>query len=243
MKKKWLLLESNKKQMENLREFIETRIPQAELTCADNLKDAYTLIFEQTFDLLIVNPILDEKDSADIAGIYFVRNVRDIIRYIFTPVIYITPLTDHDFSVYKDPNCMGYFRLPYKDADLQQVFEDALEFTTPKKNREVLYVRGKERLYSILVEDILYVEYVDGVAEIHTVNRAVERVEGALCKQSVAEMESMNLIQCGKNLFVNSFFVNEIDKKRKVLIIRGDGLELPIGSSFMKDVSDYMKNR
>ena len=227
----------------NLKEFIDHHIPQADVTCVDNLKDAYTLIFEQTFDLLIVNPILNETDAADIAGICFVRNVRDIIRYIFTPVIYITQLTDHDFSVYKDPNCMGYFRIPYKEADLQQALTDALEFTTPKKNREVLYVRGKERLYSILVEDILYVEYVDGVAEIHTVNRAIERIEGALCKQSIAEMESMNLVQCGKNMFVNSFFVNEIDKKRKMLIIRGDGLELPIGTTYMKAVCEHMKNR
>lgn len=243
MKKKWLLLESNQEQMEKLKEYMNHYIPQADVTCVDNLKDAYTQIFEQTFDLLIVNPVLDEADPADIAGIYFVRNVRDIIRYIFTPVIYITAMTDHDFSVYKDPNCMGYFRIPYREADLQQVLEDALEFTTPKKNREVLYVRGKERLYSILVEDILYVEYVDGIAEIHTVNRAIERIEGALCKQSIEEMESMNLVQCGKNLFVNSFFVNEIDKKRKVLIIRGDGLELPIGSSYMNAVCEHLKNR
>lgn len=243
MKKKWLILESNEEQRNNLREFIEAHIPQAELTCVDNLKDAYTLIFEQTFDLLIVNPILDEADPSDIAGINFVRNVRDIIRYIFTPVIYITPLTDHDFSVYKDPNCMGYFRLPYKEANLQQTLEDALEFTTPKKNREVLYVRGKERLYSILVEDILYVEYVEGVAEIHTVNRAIERVEGELCKQSIEELDSMNLIQCDKNLFVNSFFVNEIDQERRVLIIRGDGLELPIGLPYMEAVSTHMENR
>ena len=77
--------------MEWLKSIVET-CAHVEILTADNAASAYKIALDLTIDLFLVDIVLEPDIMRDSSGLKFVADMRQISKYGFTPVIFITSL-------------------------------------------------------------------------------------------------------------------------------------------------------
>lgn len=89
-----LILEDNAREMERLVKIVREQGAQNEVICAVNLEQAYHMAMEKSIDLFLLDIILDPRTAGDASGMKFADHIREVERYHFTPIIFITGLED-----------------------------------------------------------------------------------------------------------------------------------------------------
>lgn len=108
-----LILEDNAREMERLVKIVREQGTQNEVICAVNLEQAYHMAMEKSIDLFLLDIILDPRTSGDASGMKFADHIREVERYHFTPIIFITGLEDPSLYAYSDVQCYSYIEKPY----------------------------------------------------------------------------------------------------------------------------------
>ena len=108
-----LILEDNAREMERLVKIVREQGTQNEVICAVNLEQAYHMAMEKSIDLFLLDIILDPRTSGDASGMKFADHIREVERYHFTPIIFITGLEDPSLYAYSDVQCYSYKGNPY----------------------------------------------------------------------------------------------------------------------------------
>ena len=108
-----LILEDNVREMERLVKIVREQGAQNEVICAVNLEQAYHMAMEKSIDLFLLDIILDPRTSGDASGMKFADHIREVERYHFTPIIFISGLEDPSLYAYSDVQCYSYIEKPY----------------------------------------------------------------------------------------------------------------------------------
>ena len=130
--KRVLIVEDNKKHMEALQTLLSD-IEDIQIIKAYNMTEACYMLSLYDFSLFIVDIVLDTEKANDVSGINLVKHIRDIERYEFTPVIFITSLEDPQLYTYRDLHCYQYIEKPFDKEKtqkiiLEKVFQQDQEF-------------------------------------------------------------------------------------------------------------------
>ena len=132
MKKTVLIIEDDIEQLEMLKQLVMEVNGSTEVYMAENVSKAYQILLERTIDVFLVDIILDKRNSGDASGIRLVEKLRQIPKYYFTPVIFVTSMEDQEMHAYKNLNCFGYIEKPYNPAQVKEKVMKALHYTTER---------------------------------------------------------------------------------------------------------------
>ena len=113
MRRKILIVEDNEAHMNVLRNIVEELQQDVQLYCASNVSRAFQIALEQHIHLFLIDIILDMKKPGDTAGLNFAREIREISKYRFTPLIFITSLEDPKLYSYSQLQCLSYIEKPF----------------------------------------------------------------------------------------------------------------------------------
>ena len=105
--KKILILEDKEIHIKILENILKD-INNIQVLVAKTIEEAYKLAMENTINLFLIDIILDTEVRGDVSGLRFVEAVREIPKYSFTPLIFITSLEDPKLFAYKELHCFGY---------------------------------------------------------------------------------------------------------------------------------------
>lgn len=76
-------------------------------------EDAYQTALEKNIDVFLVDIVLKPEKLDDMSGMIFAESIRQVEKYRFTPIIFLTALCDPEMHAYKEIHCYGYLSKPY----------------------------------------------------------------------------------------------------------------------------------
>ena len=164
-----LVVEDNEANMEVVCRIL-TNIGPLNIFKALDIEMAYKYAMEYDIDVFIVDFILDIHTLGDISGIRFIENIRKIDKYKFSPIIVTTCLEDPKLNSYIYLHCYRYFEKPYDEEEFERTVIQALEYIPHKEKKKRLYYKNDGILFSIKIEDIIYVVNHSLYIEYHCVD-------------------------------------------------------------------------
>lgn len=240
LKKNILVVEDNEYYMNLICNVLE-QISDTNFYKATNSAEAYKYAMEMTIDVFIVDLILDTSILGDVSGIKFIERIRTIERYKFTPIIITTSLEDPKLHSYSYLHCYRYFEKKYDTSELLETILEALKYKTPNEPIKIIYYKRDGLLFSINVNDIIYVENCNRFIKYHCTD-GVHKAPYKPCKKIIEEMESPDFIQCNKHTVVNRKYILSVDAVNRFITLMNDYGMLEIGPRMKKEFISRLKN-
>lgn len=236
MEKRVLIVEDNKVQSEMLKKIVLEVNANTVVYTAEDAQTAYKILLERTIDVFLIDIILDTTKPGDTSGIKLVEKIREISKYIFTPVLFVTSLEDTTNYAYTDLNCLGYLEKPFDPEAVKFLMERALNFATARNQDATFCFRKDGILYPIKVKDILYIENVNHVVTVYLVSGGTLTVPYKPCKTIIEEIDTDCLIRCSRNVIVNKDYITCVDTANRYITLKGVEGQIEIGSTYKKKV-------
>lgn len=235
MKKKVLIIEDDSEQIKMLKQLIMEINGNTEVYMAENVACAYQLMLEKTIDVFLVDIILDKEKPGDASGIRLVEKLRQIPKYYFTPVIFVTSMEDQEMHAYRNLNCFGYIEKPYDPVQVKEKVERALHYTTEREKDVTLPLKKDNILYPVKLKDIVYMESVRHTMHIHLTNGEVLPIPYITCKRILEEADTADsLLPCARGVLVNREYVYGIDLTNKYLMLKDNYGMITMGGKYKK---------
>jgi DNA-binding LytR/AlgR family response regulator len=237
MKKSILIIEDDIEQLTMLKKLVQTVDENLEIHAVNNKAMAYRILMEKTIDVFLVDIILDTESPGDTSGIRLVEHLRQLAKYKFTPVIFITSLMDSAMYTYTALNCVDYIKKPLEPFKLLKVLKKALDYTTPREEEITLSFRKDGVLYPVRLKEIVYIEQMSHIIHIHTVNGSVLQIPYKTCKCLLQEEDVTDrLIFCDRGVLVNREYVLGIDMLNNCLKLKEGFGAIHLGQKCKKNV-------
>lgn len=242
MIKNVLIVEDNKTALEMLCQIVEGIETGIEINVytARNSMEAYQKALQYTIDVFVIDIILEPKKSGDVSGIEFAQKVRNIEKYMFTPMIFTTSLMDPKLYAFTNIHSYAYLEKPYNPDEVKRIITEALEYTTDRKTDKHLFFRRDGLLFAIDISEIIYIENSAHSLTIQTVAEKM-KMPYRSCKKLLEEIDNKDFMQCSRSNIVNMKYVLALDSVNRYLILK-DGLgNLEIGTAYIKKVKEYFR--
>ena len=166
------------------------------------------------------------------------KKIRTIPKYMFTPVIFITSLEDTTKYTYTDLNCLGYVEKPFSPESVKQLVKKALYFSTDKEpEKEAVHCFRKDGiLFPIKIRNILYIESINHVVNIHLKEGGSLTIPYVSCKQLLEDINAKCLVQCSRDTIVNKEYIQNIDLTNRYISLYDQKDKIEIGITFKKKI-------
>ena len=200
---------------------------------AESIEQAYGVLLEKTIDVFLVDIVLNTAKPGDVSGIHLVERLRQIPKYYFAPVIFVTTVEDQEIHAYKKLNCFGYIEKPYHPLQVKERIEKALYYTTEREKDIEITLKKDNILYYVRVKDIVYAESRGHVMYIYCTNGEVLDIPYVTCKRIQAET-APRLVQCARGVLVNKDYISGFDLTNRYLMLRNNMGMLLVGEKYKK---------
>lgn len=235
MKKTVLIIEDDSEQLKMLKQLVFEINGSTEVYMAQNIAWAYQLLLEKTIDVFLVDIILDKGIPGDASGIRLVEKIRQIPKYYFTPVIFVTSMEDQEMHAYKNLNCFGYIEKPYNPVQVKEKVERALNYTTEREKDITIPLKKDNILYPVKLRDIVYAESIRHIMYIHLTNGEILDIPYMTCKRILEEADTSGiLLPCARGVLVNREYIYGIDLTNKYLMLKDNYGMITMGGRYKK---------
>lgn len=238
---KVLIVEDNKAHMDALCKILKDLNRDLQVYCAYNLAEAFRLALEQHINLFLVDIILKTDKPGDVSGLNFVREVRDISKYKFTPVIFITSLEDPKLYSYRQLHCFGYIEKPFSVEQVRTTVLDALEFPTKEDDERYVYFRKDGIVYSKCIKEIIHIENSKRKIVIYCINDKLE-IPYKTCEEILKELDSDLFVQCSRYDIINRKYIEQIDYINRFVKMKYTEAPVEIGVIMKKSFKQRMED-
>ena len=241
MIRKILIVEDNESHMNVLANIVKGLHKDIQLYYAANVSTAFQIAMEQHIHLFLIDIILDMKKPGDTSGLIFAREIREITKYKFTPLIFITSLEDPKLYSYSQLHCFGYIEKPFSPNQVKNIISDALEFPMKENRERFVYFRKDRIVHSVRINDIVYIEICRRKINIHCKYDELE-VPYITCEEIFQELDSDDFIQCSRYCIVNRQYIEFIDYTNRFIKMKYADKNLEIGVIMKKDFKKKIEN-
>lgn len=232
--KKVLILEDQRDTREALSMMVGRLSRDIEIFAVDNVDDAYSETLQSTIDVFLIDIILNTKKPGDVSGIIFADRIRQVRKYAFTPVIFITSLQDLELCAYRNIHCFGYIEKPFSYPEVEQLIHQALMYETKRENSKRIYFRIDGIVFAQETKEIICAEVYKHVLEVWTKNDKILRVPYMTCGQFLKEADSSHFVQCSRNTIINVEYIHNIDFTNRMIKLKYCEKIVTIGVTYVK---------
>lgn len=238
MKKNILIVNENLQYAEKLREMVLGMNRYLEITLIDNVKNAYEYIMNITVDMFILDTVMDAEKPGDISGIRLAEQIREIKKYVLTPIIFVTTAKDPELYAYEELNCLGYFVKPFPIERFLAKVRRGLYYRTVRNEDRTLFFRKGGIIYPIRIKEIAYIESIAHSMYIHMVDGNVVEVLYKTYSSILREADSECLLQCSRSVVLNKKYIMSLDFPNRSIVMKYDLGKIDIGSTYKKRVKE-----
>lgn len=238
MKKNVLIVNNNVNYANELEKMVHEVNPYLEVTLIHKVEEAYEYIMNVTVDLFILDTVMNVEKPGDISGIQLAERIREIKKYILTPIIFVTTEEDPELYAYEELNCLGYFVKPFLKERFQKKIKRGLFYQTSRNEDKALFFRKGGIIYPIRIKDIAYIESIPNGMRVHLGEGSVVEVLYKTCRSILREADSEFLFQCSRGVLVNRNYILGIDFSKRCILLKRDLGMLDIGVTYKKRVKE-----
>lgn len=234
-KRNVLIIDGDKEKVDMLITLLHKKSDDLEVFVVDNGSDAFDRLLKTTMDMFILDVIVSPDKNGDSSGFKIVEHIREVERYLFTPVVFVTAIRNSELYAYSQFHCLGYVKKPYPAEEIEKIFEHALKFRTKRREDRTIVFRNRSLFYPIVIKEIVCVEWFGHQLYIQLRDGSVVQVPYRTCKEMLDEMDVDYLIQCSRNTLINKKFVLGVDVARRTIILKNNLGTKQIGTTY-KDI-------
>lgn len=233
--KRILILEDNLQTANVLKKIVFELGINVEIDMVTSAKEAYYCAANKSIDVFLIDIILTTAYPGDVSGIKFAQSIREIPRYYFTPLIFITALTDPQLYAYRDIHCFGYIEKPFEGRQIKSLLERAILYKNPESESKKVYLRKDGILYAVKLDEIVYIQVQHHKMNIYLINREIE-IPYITIKQFLLENDCSCFVQCNRYSVINIQYIENIDLVNRYIKLRGQQKLLEIGLTYKKSL-------
>lgn len=245
MKRKILIVEDKKSHMDALCKIIDDLHEDIEIFCASDSSLAYQIAMEHHIHLFLIDIILNADQLGDVTGLRFVQEIREVKKYSFTPVIFVTSLEDPKLYSYSQLHCFDFIEKPFSKNQVQKCVLKALEFPVVADKERNVFFRKDGIIYSKCINDIIYIESKKRKIIVHCINDKLE-IPYKTCDEIMQDLDSELFIRCSRYAIINKKYIEQIDYTNRYVKMKHIEPLIEIGiimkSKFKQEVENYVRN-
>lgn len=239
---KVLIIEDRWESREVLSRMVKEIDAGADVYAVDNEDEAYAVAMKKTIDVFLVDIILHPEKPGDQSGAVFAMNVRNIEKYLFTPVIFITALYDTKMCMFSTVQCYGFIEKPFDMDKTRNLIETAMRYHTTEIREKSFVFHVEGLIGTVPVKDIIYIESRRHKLHIYTTQEEIV-LPYRTCKKVLEEIDSDDFEMCSRGTIVNMSYIERIDSPDRYLYLKGVEKAVEIGSSMKKKFMERFLNR
>lgn len=229
MNKNILILEDDDMQINRLKIVINNSFPELKLITAHNYNEAKDAFANNTpFAFFILDIDLGDNPSLK-DGLDFARYIRSINEYEFTPMIYISSVSNRLEEAFQTTHCYKFIKKPYNDSSVINAINKML--IMPEPAPALLDIKGvNDSRLRIIIKEINYIESYKHDLIIHTFDN--DYVSKSESLKKVLNMLPINFVQCHRSYIVNTHRNIEYSAADGTLCISGVKNRIPVGRKY-----------
>ncbi|WP_428230326.1 LytR/AlgR family response regulator transcription factor [Flavobacterium sp.] len=195
---------------------------------AKNFTDALKLFYEKTTDVIIIDVFLDGKPD----GITFAESIN-IIPNASKPFVFLTSSQDRQiFERAKLTKPFSFLMKPFNELEILYAIEMAVEKFYAQANvfmsegqdtvisHDYLFIKKKNSLKKVAINDILYIEVEERYCNIITQQ---EKFVIQISLTKISDLLDKNkFVKTHRNTIVNTDKIEEIILADNLIILKGD---------------------
>lgn len=235
-KRNILIIDSSEEKVRMLTELLEKMHDNLNICAVKSGNDAYKYMLRTTIDVFVMDILLDADQYGDTSGIRVAEHIREIERYIFTPIVFVTAVKNSELYAYQKLHCMGYIKKPYDKEELERVFRYVLRFKTKRNSERTIIFRNRSLFYPVILNEIVYIESIMHQMYVHLRDGSEIAVPYRTCKKLLEEMDLDCFIQCNRSQLLNKKYVSCVNVSKNEITMRCGYGRISIGSSFKENV-------
>ena len=240
MRNNVLIVNESLRYAESLKKMVLDVNPSLNIILSDNVKEAYKYIMNVTIDLFILDVLMNVEKPDDISGIRLAEQIREINKYVLTPMIFVTSAEDPELYAYEELNCLGYFAKPFSIEKFKTKLKKALYYRTARNENKALIFRRGGSVYPIQIKDIAFIESVSHSLRVHLGDGTVVDVLYKTYNDLLNEADSEYLFQCERGIVANKSYILCLDIPNRSIILKNDLGRIGIGSTYKKRIKDTL---
>lgn len=242
MKKNILIVNSNRLYGEELKRWIGRIYPYPEIAVIREIGEACEYLMNNTVDMFILDTVLHPEQPGDISGIRLAEQIREITKYVLTPMIFVTSKDEPELFAYEELNCLGYFVRPFETECFMEKVRKGLHYRTTRNVEKTLLFRRSSCLYPIRVKDIAYIESASPGMLVHTTDGRAVEVMYRTYNCVLEEADSECLMQCSRSGVVNRDYILNLDFPTATIVLKYKLGRVAMGSTYKKQIRDEFSN-
>ncbi len=247
MRKQVLIVDSDDRQIQRIAVVLKETVMQfgkrMDIYTSNTLQEAQEIMNEEEIDVLILDTVYKENDLEEYPGIEWAKSVRKEKRYVSLPIVFISSVLKPRMCAYREINCLGFLPRKFKVEELRRVLEKAMYHRNQREAEKEFFVRAQGIIYPIQIKDILYVEVMNRVLYIYKINGEVLEMLHKPLRDFQIEADSKCLIQCNKSILLNTLYVEQLDSKDGMVVLKQDDIRLLVGKKYLPTVQKALQCR
>lgn len=230
---KILILEDNDIQRYALAALIQKSYPNIEVFQSSDISTAYSIALANHIDLFLLDVILTSRSPNDSSGYIFAKKIRTLDEYTLTPIVFTTTLNELMVQAFRSIHCYDYLVKPIRESELKEILYNTLiKGSHHELQNKKVTLRSKGTIYSILLQDILYVETRLRKLYVYTIEETLEFPYMSLANV-LALLNDNRFTQCHRAIIVNKDYVERVHTINRTIQLRGTHDIIDIGAQYL----------
>lgn len=186
-------------------------------------KEALEESIGSTYDLFLLDIQL-----LDYSGYELAKELRNIDKYKFTPIVFITAIPTKELLAFKQIHCYDYIVKPFREKEVVETLSTILNYGIKKE--EYINFNLKNYIYRVKIDEIIYFEVVQRKIEVVTIKEQLLLSNYTL--KGLEKKLSEVFIRCHKGFIVNINYISSIDRLNNIINLNSTKDIIPIGRKY-----------
>lgn len=239
--KRALIVEDNQKAALLVQKILREIDGNLEVVLAKDCEEAKQSLLHGTFQLFVVDILLNNMNPNDATGLDFIQFLRNFKKYEYTPVVITTSVAEMKDHAYDNLDCYKYLEKPYDYERARKVLKKALDMPLEYDNDEYFHIRSDGIVRAVKCSDIVFVEYNDRKVSIQMVNGIIQAYYKSLA-EIYRDLPDSMFLRCSKDKIVNKSYIDYTDvKSGQIFLIKPYGV-VDIGITYKRKVVEELTN-
>lgn len=177
----------------------------------------------------------------DYKGTQLAKQIRELYKYKYTPIIFATVLANEELSAYREIKCYSFLIKPFTKAEIKNALKEAIDYNDSIEYKtKNIRIEQKSQIFEYNINDIIYIESFRKRKEIYvlTVDKEViaNTISGYSIKALLELIDDEDFIQSHRSYIINKRYIITIAKDKNHVKLKYVDIPIPIGNVFRRNL-------
>lgn len=206
---------------------------------ACSLPEAIDILYsEKRIDIFFLDINLDVRNPKDQSGLLFAKKIREIRKYAFTPIVFLTSAIELELISYRETQCYSYVTKPYSLESITSVLDKIVQ-NNERKERKQITVKKDGINYRIDEDEIICIEAIPRGIRLYLKGESID-LKYISIKQILEKLSKDQFIQCHRMYVINTNKIEYVDIVNQMIQLRGLTQIIEIGVTYKTEMRRWI---